>query len=117
MSPLPRPKNPTAAAIAGTLGGVILIFIALAWTLIEFPDTPEAPDDPAPKPLGAEAHDGNTNAVLRDVENRRGLNERTHGKGAPVDRLAGRKDLQDDGFSADVHHRNITQKRESLQQA
>ena len=55
MSPLPRPKNPTAAAIAGTLGGVILIFIALAWTLIEFPDTPEVPDDPEPKPLGAEA--------------------------------------------------------------
>ena len=54
MSPLPRPKNPIAAAVAGTLGGVVLIFIALAWTLIEFPDEPDLPDDPKAKPVAAE---------------------------------------------------------------
>jgi hypothetical protein len=50
MSPLPRPKNPIAAAVAGTLGGVVLIFVVLAWTLIEFPDEPDLPDDPEARP-------------------------------------------------------------------
>ena len=75
MSPLPRPKNPTAAAIAGTLGGVILIFVALAWTLIEFPDTPELPDDPAAKPLGAEsrARDRGTLASYAWIDKDKGV--------------------------------------------
>lgn len=42
--------NPIALGVLGTLAGVILIGIALAWMMIVFPDTDTTPVDPEARP-------------------------------------------------------------------
>ena len=78
MSPLPRPKNPIAAAVAGTLGGVVLSVVVVAWTLIQFPDQPDLPDDPGAKPAaevlaGVRARDRATLTTYGWVDREKGV--------------------------------------------
>lgn len=60
------------------------------------------------KALCAESDDCDADAVLRNVECRCRLHERTHRKRALGDRLTRGQHFEDYGLRADIHGRNIT---------